>query len=395
MYKNPEKIIPLSIPNITGKEWPLIKECLDTNWVSSVGRFIEEFEKKICAYLKSKFAIACINGTSGLFMALKLAGVKPKDEVIVPSLTFIAPVNAVKYLYAEPVFMDCDGYMNLDPEKLEEFCKRECKITKRGLKNKSSGRIIKAVIPVHVFGNPCDMSRIMKIAGKYGLKVIEDATESIGAYYNGGRNIGKFTATLGDFGILSFNGNKIITTGGGGMIVTKTKKAADKLRYLINQAKDDSLRYIHNDIGYNFRLTNLQAAMGMGQLESLDSFIKIKKGNYDFYKRELMDVPGISLLGIPEGTMPNYWFYSLLVEKEKFGMDSNNLMLKLRKQGIETRPVWYPNHLQKPFRRNQSYRIEKTLWFWQRVLNLPCSVNIKTAELNRITDKIKKFHRVK
>ena len=212
-------MIPLSVPNLKGRELQYIKKCIDTNWVSSAGSFVKKFEEAIRHYVKSKYAVACVNGTAGLQIALKLCGVKANDEVIVPTLTFIAPVNAVKYLGAEPVFMDCDDYMNIDPIKLREFCVRN-EVTKDGLRNKSTGRIIKAVVPVHVFGNPCDMQEIMKIAKGYRLKVIEDATESLGSYYTSGVYKNKFTGTIGDIGVISFNGNKIITTGGGGMIVT-------------------------------------------------------------------------------------------------------------------------------------------------------------------------------
>lgn len=384
-------MIPLSIPNISGKEWSYLKHCLDTNWVSSSGRFVKEFEKAICNYSKAKYAVACVNGTCGLFIALKLSKVKADNEVIVPTLTFIAPVNAVKYLGAEPVFMDCDDYMNLDVDKLSEFCNKECRLTKEGLKNKISGRIIKAIIPVHIFGNPCDMEQIMKIVGKYKLKVVEDATESLGAYYVGGAYKNKFTGTIGDFGVYSFNGNKIITTGGGGMIITNNRNLAKKARYLTEQAKDDSVRCIHNEVGYNFRLSNLQAALGLAQLERLREFIRTKKRNYQLYKKELNGVDGIEIMGYPDGTQPNYWFYSLLMDKNRYGMDKDGLMSALAKHKIEARPLWYLNHLQRPYRNNQAYRIEKAIWFWKRVLNIPCSTNLREEEVRMVTQAIRRL----
>lgn len=382
------KMIPLSVPNLNGRELEYIKKCIDTNWVSSSGSFVKKFEDAICSYLKFKYAVACVNGTAGLQIALKLSGVERNDEVIVPTLTFIAPVNAIKYLGTEPVFMDCDDYMNIDPVKLREFCVKECRITEAGLKNKSTGRIIKAVIPVHIFGNPCDMQEIMRIAKEYRLKVIEDATESLGSYYTAGIHKDKFTGTIGDIGVLSFNGNKIITTGGGGMIVTNSRLLAEKARYLTDQAKDDPVRYIHREIGYNFRLTNLQAALGLAQLEQLKKFIKIKKNNYEFYRKLLNSVKGITMLGIPRGTSPNYWFYSLLVEKKEYGMDREKLMNCLTKKNIQSRPIWYLNHLQRPYRMNQAYKIEKALWFWKRVLNLPCSTSLQEKQINHIASAI-------
>lgn len=384
-------MIPLSVPNLTGKEWIYIKKCLDTNWVSSAGKFVEDFENAICRYSKAKYAVACINGTSALFIALKLSGVDAGDEVFVPALTFIAPVNTVRYLGAEPVFMDCDDFMNLDHNKLKEFCKRECKITKDGLRNRRSGRIIKAVIPVHVFGNPCNMEEIMKVAKEYRLKVIEDATESLGAYYTEGIYKNRFTGTIGDFGVYSFNGNKIITTGSGGMIITNKKELARKAKYLTNQAKDDPVRSIHNEVGYNFRLTNLQAALGLAQLEKINNFIKVKKRNYKLYKERLEGVRGVEVMGTPEGTNPNYWFYTLVINKEEYGMDRERLMTKLERNNVQTRPIWSLNHLQRPYRRNQAYKIERALWFWRRVLNLPCSTNLTESEINRVATAIKKF----
>lgn len=381
--------IPLSVPVFSGNEWAYVKECIDTGWVSSAGAFVNKFEEAVCKLVKVSNAVACVNGTSGLFIAAKLLGIGVNDEVVVPTLTFIAPVNVVRYVGAEPVFMDCDDHMNIDCVKLREFCERECRVTSGGLKNKRTGRIIKAVIPVHVFGNPCDMQEIMKIAGKYRLKVIEDASESIGAYYTAGAYTDKFTGTISHIGVYSFNGNKIITTGGGGMIVTNSRLLAEKARYLTNQAKNDSVRYIHNEIGYNFRLNNLQAALGLAQLEQLKGFQKIKKKNYELYNQLLKDVNGVEIMGTPEGTLPNYWFYSLLIKERRSGMDRDLLMDRLQAKGIQTRPIWYLNHLQRSYRGNQSYKIEKALWFWKRVLNLPCSANLRTDQVKGIVDHIR------
>ena len=381
-------MIQLSAPNISSRELRYVKECLKSNWVSSAGPLVEKFEEAICKYTKAKHAVACVNGTSGLFIALKLCGVEPQDEVIVPTLTFIAPVNVVRYLSAEPVFMDCDGFMNLDAEKLEEFCAKECRMTKNVLRNKKTGRIIKAVIPVHVFGNPCNMAAIMKIAKKFNLKVVEDATESLGSYYTEGPYSGKFTGTIGDFGIYSFNGNKIITTGSGGMIVSSNRKLVNKARYLVNQAKDDPVRSIHNEIGYNFRLTNLQSALGLAQLARLENFIKFKQSNYELYKKLLKGIRGLKLSDSPAGTRPNLWLYSLLIHDKKHGINRDRLMRKLGEHNIQTRPIWYLNHLQKPYCKNQAYKIEKAFWFWKTVLNIPSSSNLKESEIKKVASAI-------
>lgn len=379
-------MIPLSIPNISGREWKYLKECLDTNWVSSSGSFVKEFEVAVSNYVRAKYAVSCINGTSGLFVSLKLSGVGANDEVIVPTITFIAPVNTVRYLGAEPIFMDCDEHMNLDGEKVRDFCKRECTYTKKGLKNKKSNRLIKAILPVHVFGNPCNMELIMEIAKRYDLKVIEDATESMGSFYTQGAYKDKFTGTVGDFGVYSFNGNKIITTGGGGMIIVKNKALAERAKYLTEQAKDNALRHIHNNVGYNFRLTNLQAAVGLAQLEKIENFIAVKKRNYETYQKGLQGLSGLKILGPPQGTRPNYWFYSLLVEKNR-----EDLMRHLLKEGIQTRPVWRLNHLQMPYRKNWAFKIEMAIWFSKTVLNIPCSSNLSQREVSRVLAEIKKW----
>ena len=381
--------IPLSEPNITGNAWKYVKECLDTGWVSSAGSYVETFEKKLCAFTGAKYAVAVVNGTSGLQIALKLSGVEAGDEVIVPTLTFIAPINAVRYLGAEPVFMDCDNFMNLDPVKLREFLETSCRKTAGGTTNKKTGRQIKAILPVHIFGNPCDMVTIMTLARKYGLKVIEDATESLGSYYTAGKYKGKHTGTIGDFGVYSFNGNKIVTTGSGGMLVTSDKKMAEKAKYLTTQAKDDAVRYVHNEVGYNFRMTNIQAALGVSQLEQLPAFIKYKKENYYEYKKALAGVKGLELLGVPEGAAPNYWFYSLIIDKTAFGLDREALMAALAKAGIQSRPVWHLNHLQRPYKGSQAFEIAKAGYFVERVLNIPCSTGLTKAQAARVAAAIK------
>jgi perosamine synthetase len=384
-----KEFIPLSEPCITGNAWKYVKECLDTGWVSSAGGYVEKFEKALCGYTGAKYAVAIVNGTSGLQIALKLSGMEAGDEVLVPTLTFIAPVNAVRYLGGEPVFMDCDGFMNLDPVKLGEFLEISCRRTPRGLANKKTGRRVKAVLPVHVFGNPCDMAAIMRLTRRYGLKVIEDATESLGSYYTAGKYKGRHTGTIGDFGVYSFNGNKIVTTGSGGMLVTADKKMAEKAKYLTTQAKDDAVRYVHNEVGYNFRLTNMQAALGVAQLEQLPAFIKRKKENYGRYKKALAGVKGLKLLGVPEGTSPNYWFYSLLIDKAAFGLGREGLMAALGKASIQTRPVWHLNHLQKPYKNSQAFKINRAGWFVERVLNLPCSSGLTKEQAARVVGAIK------
>jgi perosamine synthetase len=235
------------------------------------------------------------------------------------------------------------------------------------------------------------MEALMAVAEEFSLKVVEDATESLGSYYTKGRFKKRYTGTIGTLGIFSFNGNKIITTGGGGMIVTDDAALAEKARYLTTQAKDDPLRYIHSEIGYNFRLTNIQAALGVAQMEELDGFIRQKKENYELYRKLLADMKGICMLGVPPGTQVNYWFYALLVDKDAYGSTRDELMERLRSEGIQTRPLWHLNHLQKPYKESQSYKIERAPYFLERVLNVPCSSNLNESEVERVVVTIKKM----
>ncbi|KLO21310.1 aminotransferase DegT [Marinitoga sp. 1197] len=382
------KYIPLSIPNFIGKEKEYVLDAVESTWVSTGGSYIIRFEEEISKYLNIEKAVAVQSGTAGLHLGLKLLGVNPGDEVIVPTLTFIAAVNPVKYLCAEPIFMDCDDSLNIDINKLEEFLKNNCELTKEGLKNKNTGRIIKAIVVVHIFGNMADMESLMNIAEKYNLKVIEDATEALGTKYTEGKYNGKFAGTIGNIGVYSFNGNKIITTGGGGMLVARDIKIAEKAKYLSTQSKDDSLYYIHNEIGYNYRMTNLQAALGVAQLEQLEKFIEIKTKNYKLYKELISEIDGLRLLNFGQNTRPNYWFYSLFIENDKISRDE--LLKKLKEKGIETRPIWYLNHLQKPFEKNYAYKIKKAKYYWEKVLNIPCSTNLTEEDVKFVVEKIKK-----
>ncbi|MBP9096199.1 MAG: aminotransferase class I/II-fold pyridoxal phosphate-dependent enzyme, partial [Ignavibacteria bacterium] len=250
-------MIPLSVPSLKGNEWKYVKECLDTEWVSTAGKYVNLFEEKVKEFTKSEFAIACVNGTEAIHISLLLCGVEAGDEVIVPTLTFIAPINAVKYANAEPVFMDSDDFYNIDIEKTIEFIKNETTFKTGFTYNNKSGKRISAIIPVHIFGNAVMFDELIPLCKERNIAVIEDATESLGTIYTAGNYKGKFTGTIGDTGCFSFNGNKIITTGGGGMIVTNDAGKAEKAKYLTTQAKDDEVRYVHHEIGYNYRLPNV------------------------------------------------------------------------------------------------------------------------------------------
>lgn len=386
-----DTFIPLSIPHLAGNEWAYVKKCLDTGWVSSVGSFVTEFEKSVATFTGSPFAVATVNGTAALHIALILSGVKAGDEVIVPTLTFIAPVNAVTYCGARPVFIDCDEFMNLDAAKVVRFCEEECSFDGNNLINKKTGAKIKAVIPVHVFGNPAVLEPLLALREKFGLKIIEDATESLGSTYSTGPLAGKHTGTLGDFGCFSFNGNKIITTGGGGMLVTDKKENAQAAKHLTTQAKSDDLYFEHDVVGYNYRLTNVAAAIGVAQMEQLKGFIATRRANFKKYDEALSGLSQMRLLKEPSYAHSNYWYYALIVDPDGQKSRRDELLSVFKKAQIESRPVWHLNHLQKPYINDTAYHIEKAPWFLERVLNLPCSASITDEQIGRVVEVMKNF----
>ena len=375
-----DKFIPLSVPNLKGNELKYVTHAVETEWVSTGGPYINEFEEKIAEYAKCKGAVSCQNGTAGLHTALIVCDVKKDDEVIVPTLTFIAAVNPVRYVGAEPIFMDCDDSLTMDIDKLRAFCEKECIFENNKLINKTTKKHIKAVLVVHVFGNMTDMDSIMEIAQTFNLKVIEDATEAIGTYYISGKYKGKHAGTIGDIGIYSFNGNKIMTTGGGGMIVSNNEDLLSRAKHLTTQAKSDELYYTHDEIGFNYRMTNLQAALGLAQLEQLEDFIITKKRNYDYYKKELNDMDGLKILDFKEHIRPNYWFYGLYIE-DFFKLNRDELILYLASHKIQTRPIWGLINEQAPYLNALGYEIEKAKDYLKHVVNIPCSSNLSVEDV--------------
>ena len=384
-------MINLSMPNLCMDILENLKECLESGWVSTGGRFIPEFEEKVIKYMTTKYAAGVQSGTAGLHMSLQVLGVQRDEEVIVPTLTFIAAINPTTYLGATPIFIDCDDSLCMDPLKLEKFCSKECDFREGMLVNKKTNKKIKTLIVVHVFGNMADMEKIMDIARKYNLKVLEDATEALGTYYTEGRYKGKFAGTIGDIGVLSFNANKIITTGGGGMVVGDNEELVEKVRFLSSQAKKDTLYFIHNEIGYNYRMLNLQAALGTSQIDQLESFIETKIKNYKIYKEELKKIDGLEILSFRDRIRANHWFYSLKIDKERYGIGRDELLKKLVESDIQTRPIWGLIHQQKPYTSYQSYEMEKSLYYYDRVLNLPCSSSLTEKEVYQVIEKIKEF----
>lgn len=383
------KFIPLSIPNFEGNERKYVDEAIDQGWVSTGGAYITKLEEQMASFLHVPNVAACQSGTSGLHLALVDCGVQPGDMVIVPTLTFIAAVNPVKYQFAVPVFMDCDDSLCIDPEKLQEFCERECRLENGKLIHKASKKHVKAVIVVHVFGNMADMEAIMEIAEQYRLTVIEDATEALGTYYTEGKYKGKYAGTIGDYGAYSFNGNKIITTGGGGAVTAKEPKKVDHMRYLSTQAKDDPHYYIHNEIGYNYRMTNVQAAIGAAQMEELEEFIKRKHRNYNLYQNLFSGYELGTLLGFREGTCSNQWFYSLQIRMDRIHGTMRDIITRLGEKGVQTRAIWGLIHEQKPYADSVCYKIEKASYYSGCILNIPSTTQLTEDDIRYSTEMIK------
>ena len=381
-------MIPLSIPNFEGNEQKYVDEALAQGWVSTGGAFITKLEKRLAEFLHTPRVAACQSGTSAIHMSLVECGVVPGDMVIVPALTFIAAVNPVRYQFAEPIFMDCDDSLCLDPIKLQQFCEEECKM-QNGVLTHNSGKAVKAIVIVHVFGNMADMESIMEIAHKYNLKVIEDATEALGTKYTQGRYKDKYAGTIGNFGCFSFNGNKIITTGGGGAVTADSEESVLHLQYLSTQAKDDPHYYVHNEIGYNYRMTNLQAALGVAQLELLEEFINRKQKNYIEYQKLFEGFELVELMPFRANTCSNHWFYSLRINRDKIKASMREIITALEKEGIQTRAIWGLINKQKPYLNFISYKIEKAKIFSDCILNIPCSTNITNDEIIEVATKIK------
>lgn len=377
-------MIPLAEPVLRGNEWRYIKECLDTGWVSSVGSFVNRFEEAVAQYVGAQYAVAVINGTAALHLSCLISGVKQDDEVLVPTLTFIAPVNVVRYCGAHPVFMDCDSKtLCLDIDKVESFLKQECAVHADGYTyNRASGRRVSAVIPVHIFGHPTDMDALMMICKRYNIAVIEDASESMGSQYKG-----KKTGALGDIGCFSFNGNKIITTGGGGMIVTNNEAWAKRARHLSAQAKRDPFVYDHDDVGYNYRLTNIPAAMGVAQMEQLDEFVAAKRRNASRYRELLADVPAVAFFWDQPWAKSNFWFYTIQVPSKH----KDTLMRFLLSKEIQVSPVWALIHKLDMYRQCQAYRIENAQKIWETCVHIPCSVNITEEQIETVAGAIKHY----
>ncbi|APT76113.1 aminotransferase DegT [Marinitoga sp. 1137] len=340
----------LDAPNLGELEKEYLIKCIDSTFVSTAGPFIPEFEEKFAKYVGTKRAVSVQSGTAALYMALYELGIGPGDEVIVPVITFIASVNPIMYLGATPVFVDVDPETwNIDPKEVEKA------ITKN----------TKAIIPVHLYGNPCDMDGLMYISKKYGIPIIEDATESLGATYNG-----KMTGTFGILNAFSFNGNKIMTTGGGGMITTNDEEKAEHIKFLINQARDASRGYYHPEIGFNYRMTNLEASLGLAQLERLEEFLNKKRRFAKIYMENLQDVKEIKFQKEYENAESSWWLTSIKINSDK---SISEIQSELKEKGIPTRRIFVPIVEFPPYQKFKTSNYKNAYEIYERGLNLPSS----------------------
>ena len=382
------QFIPLSVPNFGAREAALAGEAITSGWVSTSGGKVTEFEQALADYVHMPRAVACNAGSSALHLAAMAAGITRGDEVIVPTLTFIAAVNPLtRYMGAEPIFIGCDDSLCIDPDAVEAFCAGRCELRGDKLYNKATGAHVKALEVVHVFGNLGDMERLTEIAQKYHLILIEDATEALGTRFTAGKFAGKFAGTVGDIGCYSFNGNKIITTGAGGAVVSNHPDWAEHAKHLSTQAKTDLLQFLHDEVGYNYRMTNVQACLGIAQLERLEGFIAHKKALYDHYVEKLDGVKGLRILPFREDcTRSNHWFFSLYVKDS--ALDRDEIIEKLQAQGIQTRPVWALIHEQADYPRNEAYALDKALDYRKYIVNLPCSTNLSMEDCDRVIDAV-------
>ena len=371
----------LSGPNINGNEWKYVKDCLDTGWVSSVGSYVTDFEKKISDYVGSKYAVATSNGTSALHLSLLLSEVKNNDLVLVTNVTFIATLNAIKYVGASPILIDIDeNSWQIDLDLVSDFLDSKTEIRNNVCVLKSTGQRIKAIVPVHVLGNMCDINKLVSICKKHNISIVEDAAESLGSSFEG-----KHSGTFGELGCFSFNGNKIITSGGGGMIVTDNEDLAVRAKHLSTQAKADNFDYFHDAIGYNYRLTNVAAAIGLAQLEQLDNFIQKKHFIKDFYINSLNGLGDINFQTVDKNVISNWWLFTIKTKNQK------KLLKSLNENKLQSRPFWIPmNKL--PMYKNELYISKNDISdkVYSNSLSIPCSTNISNKELSMVVDCIKK-----
>lgn len=385
-----KRFLGLNEPLLGNEEVKIVTKCIKSNWISSAGSLIDNFEKKISNYTGAKYAVACSNATSALQISLKILGVKKNDEVIVPTLTFISSVNAIVLNGASPIFMDVDDFHNIDADKTVNFLKENTFFKNGYTFNKHSKKRIKALIIVHVWGNAANLYKLLKFCKKKNIDIVEDAAESLGTKYSVSSLKNKHTGTLGRVGCISFNGNKIITTGGGGVLLTNEKKLNRLARYYFNQAKDDTIKSIHNDIGFNYRISNMQAALGIAQLKKINFFIQKKKVIRKTYQKLIKKLNNFTLEKSPDYSSNNNWMNVVRFKKSN-KLNTENLVKYFYKHKIQVRPIWFLNHMQKPYKAYEKYKITNAKKIIDSCLCLPSSSNLKILEIKKICKLLENF----
>jgi perosamine synthetase len=377
------EVIPLSVPHLDGNEGKYLAECINTNWVSSAGEFVDRFADEVASRVDRDYGVPVVNGTAALHLALESLGIGEGDEVIIPSLTFIAPANAVRYTGAHPVFVDVEPrYLQVDPDSIRHFLDAACEREGNEVINERTGRRVRALLPVSLLGHPYDVAELRAIARDYDLLIVEDASESLGAEVRG-----EPVGCHGDAACFSFNGNKIVTAGGGGMLVTDDANLAEKAEYLSTQAKDDPLEYVHEEIGYNYRLTNLQAAVGCAQLEQLDRYVAKKREIANRYESGLADVEGLEPMQEASWAASIFWLYTVKLDSEEADISRKELQSRLRDRGIQVRPLWQPLH-ESPAHENGHAQCKMAEELKRQALCLPCSVGLTESNQQRVIDAI-------
>jgi perosamine synthetase len=373
-------MIPLCVPQICGNEWGYVKECLDSGWISSAGPFVDRFEREIEQYTGAAHAVATSSGTAALHVALKVIGLQPGEEVLVSDFTFIASANAIHYCQANPVFMDADPETwQMDVGKLTHFLHTEMQMCGSQCLNKRTGRRIRAILPVHAFGNACEIDRIVDLAKRFGLAVVEDAAASIGVRYKG-----QHAGTFGDVGIISFNGNKTVTTGGGGIILTNNPQHARCARYLATTARDDAIEFFHQQVGFNYRMSNMHAALGVAQMEHIEEFLSRKRAIAQKYNETLSCLRGITTMSATPHTEATFWRYVLLLSADTPLSQRKSIVNALIEKGVASQPMWHPIHALPPYEHYQAYEIEHSIRLYARGIALPCSVGLTAGDQERV-----------
>lgn len=365
-----KEFVPLHEPTLGEKESEYVTDCIKSGWVSSVGKYVDQFEKQLAEYVGVKRAVAVVNGTAALHIALKIAGVQPGDEVFMPSLTFVATANAASYLQAVPHFVDVSKEtLGLDPYKLEEHILKIGELKNGELINRNTGRIIRAVVPMHTFGHPVDIDQLLIVCERYHLALVEDAAESLGSLYKG-----KHAGSFGVAGAVSFNGNKIITTGGGGAILTNDEELADYAKHITTTAKiSHPYEYEHDEVGFNYRMPNINAALGCAQLEKIDTFLERKRKLTDKYLELFKEVDGVTVYKEKEYADSNYWLQTLIIDTTLH--NRKELLTSLNGSGIMSRPIWTPLNELAPYEKCPKSDLSTTMFLKERIINIPSTPN--------------------